>query len=58
MVVVMPPFAEGQDGANQIVPTLVLGFVRRLPEQMADGIDAPRGMMHQEDPNESTPQDG
>lgn len=58
MVVVMPPFTKGQEGANQIIAALVLRCVRGIPEQVADGIDAPCGVMHQKNADKSAPQNG
>ena len=44
VVVVMPAFAQGQEGEKQAVSTIISRFVAFLSEAVCEGIDGASGM--------------
>ncbi len=55
MMIVMPAFAKRQDGAHEVILALVFCFVRRFTKQMANGVDAPSGVVDQKNADEARP---
>ncbi|WP_202921419.1 hypothetical protein [Anatilimnocola aggregata] len=49
MVRVVPAFTQPKDAKKGVVATFVVAFERLLPPNVADGIDAPGDMMHEQD---------
>src|SRR5262249_24798312 len=56
VVVVVPRFSERRNGENHVVGAVVLDMVGLAAKYMADGVNAPSGVMHHQDPDQAAPQ--
>src|SRR5688500_13433405 len=55
VVIVVPTFAEAEDGDDRVVATMVVAVERAGAPDVADGVDAPRYVLKQRDPRDATP---
>src|SRR6185295_19837097 len=55
VMVVMPALAERWQGQQPVVGGLVTGEKRALPEDVANGVDAPRDVVADEDSYQASP---
>ena len=55
-MVVMPPFAKGEDAEDRIIPAFIRRLIRPRAPDVADRVDAPGDVVQQAGANQSTPQ--
>src|SRR5438067_139691 len=54
-MVVVPALAHGQDAEQEVIAALVVAVVGLFAPQVADGVNAPGHVVHQEDPGQAAP---